>query len=80
MWRRLWVSSQSALLNDWKTALAKWLEQDSHTQVIERGLGANDVPGNTHLLRVCADESWWRTLPAELAHWKMRSSMGDASD
>ena len=61
-------------------SLAKWLELDSHTQVIERGLGANDVPGNTHLLRVCADESWWGTLPAELAHWKMRSSMGDASD
>ena len=47
--------------------LAKTLEQDSHTQVIERGLGANDVPGNTHVLRVCADESWWRSLPAKLA-------------
>ena len=49
-------------------SLAKWLEQDPHTQVIERGLGANDVPGNTHLLHVCADESWWRSLPAELAN------------
>ncbi len=48
--------------------LAKWLEQDSHTQVIERGLGANDVPGNTHLLRVCADETWWGALPAKLAN------------
>ena len=45
--------------------LAKKLEQDSHTQVVERGLGANDVPGNTHVLRVCADETWWRSLPEE---------------
>ena len=48
--------------------LAKKLELDSHTQVIERGLGANDVPGNTHLLRVCADETWWGALPARLAN------------
>ena len=48
--------------------LAKKLEQDSHTRVIERGLGANDVPGNTHLLHVCADESWWRSLPTVLAN------------
>ena len=48
--------------------LAKKLEQDSHTQVIERGLGANDVPGNTHLLRVCADEPWWRSLSTVLAN------------
>ena len=27
--------------------LAKRLEEDPHTGVIERGLGANDVPGNT---------------------------------
>lgn len=46
--------------------LAKKLEQDPHTHVIERGLGANDVPGNTHVLRVCADESWWESLPEEL--------------
>ena len=49
-------------------SLAKWLEQDPHTQVIERGLGANDVPGNTHLLRIQAGESWWRSLPAEVAN------------
>ena len=48
--------------------LAKKLEQDPHTQVIERGLGANDVPGNTHLLRVQADETWWGSLPARLAN------------
>ena len=54
--------------------LAKKLEQDPHTQVIERGLGANDVPGNTHVLRVCADESWWRSLPAKLANMTWEGS------
>ena len=43
--------------------LAKRLEEDPHTGVIERGLGANDVPGNTHLLRVSAAETWWASLP-----------------
>lgn len=43
--------------------LAKQLEEDLHTGVIERGLGANDVPGNTHLLHVSATEAWWASLP-----------------
>ena len=47
--------------------LAKQLEEDPHTGVIERGLGANDVPGNTHLLHVCAAEAWWASLPDLLA-------------
>ena len=34
--------------------LAKRLEQDPHTEIIEPGLGANDTPGNTHLLRIRA--------------------------
>ena len=42
--------------------IAKWLERDPHTDVIEPGLGANDVPGNTHLLRVRADRTWWASL------------------
>ncbi len=53
--------------------LAKQLEEDPHTGVIERGLGANDVPGNTHLLRVSATEGWWASLPDLLA------SMGEGS-
>ena len=47
--------------------LAKQLEEDPHTGVIERGLGANDVPGNTHLLHVKATEAWWASLPNLLA-------------
>ena len=47
--------------------LAKQLEEDPHTEIIERGLGANDVPGNTHLLHVGATEAWWASLPNLLA-------------
>ena len=47
--------------------LAKQLEEDLNTQIIERGLGANDVPGNTHLLHVNATEAWWVSLPNLLA-------------
>ncbi len=54
--------------NRLESRLAKQLERDSHTQVIERGLGANDVPGNTHLLHVRAGEPWWASLPIQLAN------------
>ena len=42
--------------------LAKRLEQDSQTEIIERGLGANDAPGATHLLRIREDRMWWASL------------------
>ena len=42
--------------------IAKRLENDPHTEIIEPGLGANDTPGNTHLLRVRADNTWWASL------------------
>jgi Uri superfamily endonuclease len=38
--------------------LGRFLVEDLHTIVFEKGLGANDVPGNTHLVRVEADEIW----------------------
>ncbi len=47
--------------------LAKQLEEDPDTEVIERGLGANDVPGNTHLLHISAADGWWALLPELLA-------------
>ncbi len=46
--------------------LGQFLEQEPCTQILERGLGANDVPGNTHLLRAEADEAWWLALPEKL--------------
>ena len=42
--------------------LAELLERDTDTQIIEKGLGANDTPRNTHLLRVPTDETWWTSL------------------
>ena len=42
--------------------LAKRLEQDPHTEIIEPGLGANDAPGNTHLLHIREDKWWWVSL------------------
>ena len=42
--------------------IAKQLEHDPHTEVIEPGLGANDAPGSTHLLRARADNAWWTSL------------------
>jgi Uri superfamily endonuclease len=39
--------------------LGKWLQDRPETIVFEPGLGAGDAPGNTHLLYVEADESWW---------------------
>lgn len=47
-------------------AIGQLLEQDSHTVIVEKGLGANDVPGNTHLLKVEADEGWWVGLVGRL--------------
>ena len=42
--------------------IAKRCEQDPHTEIIEPGLGANDAPGNTHLLRIRSDSMGWASL------------------
>ena len=42
------------------------LEADAKTEIVEEGLGANDRPGSTYLLRVEAEESWWSELPQRL--------------
>jgi len=46
--------------------LGQFLERDPHTIVVENGLGANDVPGNTHLLRLVARNAWWTSLPERI--------------
>jgi Uri superfamily endonuclease len=56
--------------------LGKLLVADPRTVVFERGLGAMDVPGNTHLVRVMADESWWRKLGPRLKHLTRPSANG----
>jgi len=42
--------------------ISEWLERDSRTDIIEQGLGANDTPGATHLLRLRADDIGWMLL------------------
>ncbi len=46
--------------------IAEQLEDNADTQIIEKGLGANDVPRNTHVLRVNADETWWESIAEDL--------------
>jgi Uri superfamily endonuclease len=49
-----------------ETELGKLLELDQETLILAKGLGATDVKGNTHLLRVQSDEIWWRLLPLRM--------------
>ncbi|MCH8290181.1 GIY-YIG nuclease family protein [Candidatus Poribacteria bacterium] len=49
-----------------ESTLGKLLENDAHTHVFEKGLGASDLPGHTHILRVVADEMWWCALADRL--------------
>ncbi len=46
--------------------IAEYLENDPETQIIEKSLGANDSPKNTHVLYVINDEQWWVTLSNNL--------------
>ena len=48
--------------------LGQLMEKEPCTEIVERGLGANDVAGNTHVLRVHAEEAWWHGLPDRLRH------------
>ena len=47
--------------------LGQFLERDPRTFVFEKGLGANDVPGNTHILRLAGGDAWWTSLPQRLS-------------
>jgi Uri superfamily endonuclease len=47
--------------------LAHALAADPGTEILSPGLGANDVRGGTHLLRVVGGEGWWEGLGKWLA-------------
>ena len=49
-----------------ESAIADMLEGDSTTVVFEKGLGARDRPGHTHLLRANARNTWWTGLTERL--------------
>jgi hypothetical protein len=46
--------------------LGQFIKRDPHAFVFEKGLGANDVPGNTHILRIEAPAAWWNGLRPRL--------------
>ncbi|MBT3271115.1 DUF123 domain-containing protein [Candidatus Poribacteria bacterium] len=47
-------------------AIGEMFLADPHVHVFEQGLGANDLPGNTNILHVNADEQWWGGLPTRV--------------
>ncbi len=47
--------------------IAKCLERDPRTEIIEPGLGANDAPGSTHLLRLRTNNISWASLMTLIA-------------
>lgn len=49
-----------------ESTLGKHLEHKKETLIIEKGLGANDSPNNTYILRVIKDDSWWLSLVDEI--------------
>lgn len=49
-----------------EASLGKFIEDDPHTVAFAKGLGANDIPGNTHILRVEAPARWWSDLGSRL--------------
>ena len=59
-------------------ALGESLLADSALSIVEKGLGANDLPGMTNLLRVDADADWWEALPARLSD--LVAACGNVSD
>jgi Uri superfamily endonuclease len=63
-------------LEPFEATLGRFLEAESCTSIFEKGLGANDIPGNTHLLGADADETWWHSLPARLSERLNKESLG----
>lgn len=50
----------------WEGKMARLLEGSPETRVVEKGLGAGDDAGGTHLLRVEAGAEWWRGMERKI--------------
>lgn len=48
-------------------SLAQFMEEEPGTSIIEKGLGAHDRPGHTHLFHVRETAEWWYQLSIRLA-------------
>lgn len=60
--------------------IAKWLERDPQTDIIEPGLGANDAPGATHLLRLWADDMGWMSLTDDVMDFLGENTLNRANN
>ncbi len=49
-----------------ESSIGVFLENNKDTEIIEKGLGANDSPNNTYILRVNSDGMWWLSLVDEI--------------
>jgi Uri superfamily endonuclease len=57
------LRSSKPMENQW----AKMLEKEKETEIIKKGLGANDTSGETHLLKLNSSDKWWKELPLRLS-------------
>ena len=60
--------------------IAKYLEHDPRTDIIEPGLGANDTPGSTHLLHLRADNISWALLADNMWDKFLKSDVSPIKD
>ncbi len=49
-----------------ENTISEFLESNPDTHIIEKSLGANDSPRNTHVLRVKEDDNWWESIAESL--------------
>ena len=49
-----------------ESKVGKYLENRKETQILEKGLGANDSPNNTYILHAEIDDIWWVSLVDEI--------------
>ena len=61
-----WTAVQFRSSRRVESDIGDTVESDNATVVFEKGLGANDYPGHTFLLRVEANEDWWDGLAVRL--------------
>lgn len=49
-----------------ESTIGKYLENRKDTQIIEKGLGANDSPNNTYILRMNTDDVKWLSISDDI--------------
>lgn len=49
-----------------ESTIGRFLELNKDSQIIENGLGANDAPNHTYILRVNSDDMWWSSITKDI--------------